>query len=87
MYSLINVVIDLQGNEEKIILEIKRDRIEAQARRLETVSRENAQLHDELAAKNARISRMLSAMERLDEQVQELGVCAHPVVPGSLVQP
>ena len=79
IYSLVNVAIGLNGNEEKIILEKQRDRIEAQGRRQAALAAENIQLRSELSAMQVEMRNILAMVQRLEDQSGDRGACGQVV--------
>ena len=61
IYSLVNVAIGLNGNEEKIILEKQRDRIETQDRRQTALAADKVQLRSELSAMQVEMRNVLAS--------------------------
>ncbi len=73
IYSLVNVAIGLNGNEEKIILEKQRDRMDAQSHRQFALAAENIELKSELASLKVELRNVLASVQRLEDQSRECG--------------
>jgi len=79
IYSLVNVAIGLNGNEEKIILEKQHDRIEAHSRQQVALAAENIQLRSELAAMQVEMRNVLAMVRKLEDQTRDRDACGQLV--------
>ena len=73
------MAIGLNGNEEKIILEKQRDRIEAQGRQQAVLAAANIQLRAELSAMQVEMRNVLAMVQRLEDRSGDRGVCGQVV--------
>jgi len=79
VYSLINVVIGLDGSEATVMLRRQHERMETQARRQVALAAENAQLQNEMMAVTAKLAGMLASLEKLEEQLHAQTLCHQTV--------
>lgn len=84
LYGLVNVAIGLNGNEEKIIIEKQRDRIESQGRRQAALGAKNIQLRSDLSAMQVELRNVLAMVERLEDRSGERAVCGQVVAVADL---
>lgn len=83
VYSLINVVIGLNGNETKIILEKQREwNAEQMGMQLELAA-ENARLRTEMVTMGQKLSKLMTAVESLQDQAMGRPACPQAVATAS----
>ncbi len=78
IFSLINVAIGLNGNEPKIILTRQQQRIDAQDKQLSALVAENARLLAQLNASNDQMATMMTAIERIEQNMHVRRECRRP---------
>ena len=87
VYSLITVVIGVQGNEEKIILQRQQTRIDAQAQRLDAVTSENARLKEQLKTLDEQMASVVGALRHLESGERSIRDSGRSVVLASCERP
>lgn len=86
VYSLINVVIGLDHYEAKLILQRQRDRLELQARAMDSLTAENARLNAQMTSMNDQLTSLMTSLRNLEEHVQGQAGCPQPVASVGLNQ-
>jgi len=79
IYSLINVVIGVDGYEAKTVLQRQRDQIESQGRGLLALTAENNRLKEQLDATNVTLAALVASLQDIEAQIQGKEACRQNV--------